>query len=282
MPKQGYRQIDESPIRVIDRARKGVTAQGWMWAYHAPLEKIILFDYRKGRSREHCRDMLEGFNGYLQTDAHGAYTEYKARSEVIPLGCWAHARRKFDEARTSDPDRADVALALIRRLYAVESEARERGLSHPQRKELRLERSLPVLNTLGAWLATEIDRTLPKSPIGRAVRYVTALWEELQNYLLDGALEIDNNLIENAIRPLALGRKNYLFAGSHQGAEIIAMYRSFFATCQLAGHDPYAWLLFVMRKLPVTPPEAYATLLPPNVTAETLRPYTACAKPTAG
>jgi len=113
----------------------------------------------------------------------------------------------------------------------------------------------------------------------KAVRYATALSEELRNYLLDGALEIDKNLIQNAIRPLALGRKNYLFAGSHDGAENIAMYRSFLATCRLAGQGPHTWLLFVMRTLPVTPPEQYATLLPPNVPAELLRPYQTAAEP---
>jgi transposase len=284
LPRQGYRQVDESPVPVQDRSKKGTTHRGWMWVHHAPLEKIILFDYRRGRGAAHVRELLGDFHGYLQTDAYAAYDVHKARADVIPLACWAHVRRKFDEALKDDPQRAGTALALIRKLYAVEAEARERGLDAAERKELRLVKSLPLINVIGEWLVAELQNTLPKSPVGKAVRHAISLWDELQNYLLDGSLEIDNNLIENAIRPLALGRKNYLFAGSHEGALNIAMYRSFFATCRLAGHDPYAWMMYVLHHLPVTSPEDHISLLPQNVTAEALAPYnrTATVPATAG
>jgi len=243
LPNQGYRQVDESPIAVQDPMKKGKTHRGYMWVHYAPQEKIVLFDYHRGRGAVHVQEMLGDFRGYLQTDAYGAYTLHKARADVIPLACWAHVRRKFDEARKDDPIRAGTALALIRKLYAVEADARERSLVAAERKALRLETSLPLINLIGEWLVAEVPNTVPKSPIGKAIRHAISLWDELQNYLLDGALEIDNNLIENTIRPLALGRKNYLFAGSHEGAINIAMYRSFFATCRLAGHDPYAWMM---------------------------------------
>ena len=130
----------------------------------------------------------------------GTSNQHKARDGVIGLACWAHARRYFDKALDSDRERATIALNLIQRLYAVEREARDGDLSCEARKELRLDKALPVINLLGNWLAGQIDDTLPKSPIGKAVRYAVRLWDELQAYLYDGRLEIDNNLIENAIK----------------------------------------------------------------------------------
>lgn len=122
-----------------------------------------------------------------------------------------------------------------------------------------------MINVIGQWLVNEIDRTTPKSPIGVAIRYAIALWDELQTYLYDGSLEIDNNLVENAIRPIALGRKNYLFAGSHDAAVNIAMYRTFFATCRLNGVDERRWLLHVLNTIGNTPADRYHTLLPHNI-----------------
>ncbi len=265
-----YLQVDESGIAVQDRAKKGTTHRGMMWVYHAPLEKVIYFDYQRGRGAINCKTMLDSFKGYLQTDGYPAYRLHKARADVIAMACWAHVRRKFREAESNDPRRSAIALALIRKLYAVEREARDGKLDAAARKQLRLEKSLPVITIIGQWLVAERDATLPRSPIGMAIGYTIALWDELQNYLLDGSLAIDNNLVENAIRPLALGRKNYLFAGSHSAAVNIAMYRSFFATCRLAGINAYAWMLYVIGKIAITPAEEYHTLLPQNIDPELL------------
>ena len=236
-----------------------------MWAYHAPVDRMIVFDYQRGRGRVNCREMLGDFRGYLQTDGYAAYKEHKAREAIIPLACWAHARRKFFEAQDNDHRRATEALEMIAKLYDVERDARERGLDAAARKQLRLEQSLPVIDTIGQWLVRALEQTTPKSPIGVAVGYTVSLFKELRNYLHDGHLEIDNNLIENAIRPLALGRKNYLFAGSHDAAMNIAMYRSFFATCRLHGIDQRRWLLHVLGTIAATPADQYHTLLPQNV-----------------
>lgn len=260
-----YLQVDESGIAVQDRTKKGTTHRGMMWVYHALLAKVVYFDYQRGRGAINCEAILAPFSGYLQTDGYAAYRLHKARSNVIGLACWAHVRRKFFEAQANDPERSATALALIRKLYDVEHLAREQHLTSTERKQLRLEHALPLINTIGAWLVAHLDQTTPKSPIGMAIGYAISLWDELQTYLLDGSLEIDNNLVENAIRPLALGRKNYLFAGSHDAAINIAMYRSFFATCRLSAIDPYAWLLHVLQMLPITPPEEYYTLLPHNI-----------------
>jgi transposase len=270
LTQTSYLQVDETTIRVQDRSKPGKTHTGYLWAYHAPIDRLAYFEYRRGRGSEHCREMLSRFSGYLQTDGYVAYDAHKARADIVPLACWAHARRKFYEAQTNDAARAQHALEVIGALYDVERDARERGLSAAERKELRLERSLPLLNDFGAWLAAMLVETTPKSPIGDAVRYAVALDKELEHYLLDGALEIDNNLVENAIRPVALGRKNYLFAGSHEAAPNIAMYRTFFATCRLNGVDERRWLEHVLRTIRSTPAAAYHTLLPQNIDPELL------------
>ena len=148
----------------------------------------------------------------MQTDGYQVYDSIAESKDIIHLNCWAHARREFDQALPNDKVRASIALGFIQSLYKVEAEARQNELSSEQRKELRLEKSLPVLNAFGKWMAGEIKSgdVLPKSTIGKAIAYSLKRWDRLNAYLNDGMLEIDNNLIENAIRPVALGRKNYL------------------------------------------------------------------------
>lgn len=266
--QSSYLQVDETGLKVQDRSKKGSTHRGMIWAYHAPIDKLMYFEYQRGRGHVNCKEMLEGFSGWLQTDGYAAYDLHKARADVTPLACWAHVRRKFFEAQSNDQERSEIALKLIRKLYKVERHADDEQLSAEQRKTLRIDKALPITTAIGQWLASEIEHTTPKSPIGEAVRYAASLWDELENYLFDGNLQIDNNLIENQIRPLAIGRKNYLFAGSHDGAVNIAMYRSFFATCRLNGIDAYRWLLYVLTAIRITPPNEYHTLLPQNVDRE--------------
>ena len=140
-------------------------------------------------------------------------------------------------------------MKLIQKVFDVEREARDGNLTHEQRKELRLEKSLPILNIISRSMIDQLPDVLPKSLLGRALRYAIRLWDELMNYLYDSRLEIDNNLMENAIRPIALGRKNCLFAGSHEAAQNIAMYRSFFATCHLNHINPYNWTRYVLTHI---------------------------------
>lgn len=261
----GYLQVDETGLAVQDRTKHGTTHKGFIWVYRAPHINAVYFDYRKGRGHLHCHEMLDDFQGYLQTDDYSVYDKHKARDGVIPLACWAHTRRNFDKALGSDKARASVVMKLIQKLYAVEQEARDSNRTPDERKELRLEKSLPVLNILGTWLEQQYHETQPKSPIGKAIRYAVRLWDQLLAYLYNGHLEIDNNLIENAIRPVAIGRKNWLFAGSHEGAQNIAMYRSFFGTCQLNGINPHHWLRYVLTHINSTAPAKYHTLLPHNI-----------------
>ena len=257
-----YQMIDESPIKVLDKDKPGTTHQGYMWVRYAPLSKSVLFEYYKGRSpNEPLRD-LSKFKGYIQTDGYVGYTHLAETAGIVHLSCWAHARRYFDKALQNDQQRASKVLKLIQILYSIEALAREANMTNEQRHELRLENSLPIINEIGSYIYNERDKVLPKSPIGVAFEYCANRWISLQNYLKDGMLEIDSNLIENSIRPLALGRKNYLFAGNHEAAENIAMFYSFFGSCKKNEVDPQKWLTYVINNINDTKASQLKELLP--------------------
>ena len=244
-----YQMIDESPLKVQDRDKPGACHQGYMWVRYAPLSKSVLFEYYKSRSTKGTIDDLSTFKGYIQTDGYPGYTFLASLQGITHLSCWAHARRYFDKALENDNQRASHVMKLIQLLYAIESLARESEMSHQQRHALRLDKSLPIINEIGQYIQQERDKVTPKSPIGQAFQYCANRWISLQNYLTNGMLEIDSNLIENSIRPLALGRKNYLFAGSHDAAKDIAMFYSFFATCTKNDIDPQKWLTYVIKNI---------------------------------
>jgi len=261
---QGYLQADETPIRVLESQKKGACHQGWYWVYHAPITGTVLFDYQPSRSRDGPQGILDGFKGYLQTDGYAAYNKIGARNEVTHLGCWAHARREFDKALRNDPDRAGHALRRIQKLYAVERMARIQKLGPADRKKLRLSKSLPIINDLGKWMTREYKKVLPKDTIGKAMAYSINRWDQLSAYLYDGHLEIDNNLTENVIRVPVLGRKNYLFAGSHESAQRAAMVYSFLAICKKHQVDPFQWLRHTLENINATKYNEVRSLYPQN------------------
>src|SRR5690606_25563524 len=246
---KGYLQVDETPIKVLDSDKKGAAHQGYYWVYHAPLDGTVLFDYQPTRGQVAAKKLLDTFKGYLQTDGYAVYEKYGRRKDVTHLACWAHARREFERALDNDKARAGKALLLIQQLYAIERRAKQEELTAEQIKELRLAESLPVINELGKWIFEEIKATLPKSQIGKAMGYAYARWDGLSAYLYDGNLQIDNNQVENAIRPVALGRKNYLFAGSHDAAQRAAMIYSFFAICKKHEVNPFHWLKYTLENI---------------------------------
>ena len=262
---QGYIQLDESPIKVLDQRKKGKAHRGFYWVYHSPPEHMVFFDYQEGRGREGPRKLLTDFKGYLQTDGYKVYDWFGKQQDIIHVSCMAHARRMFEKSLSDDRKRSEYAMEEIQKLYLVERKARDQKLTPEQRHELRLDESLPILNELGKWMAAQVRTTLPKSPFGKALIYSIGRWDNLMNYLRDGYLEIDNNLVENAIRPTALGRKNYLFAGSHAGAQSAAMFYSFFATCKNNHVDPYTWLKRVLEIIPDYPANKLSDLLPQNL-----------------
>jgi transposase len=257
-----YQMIDESPIRVQDRRKKGTCHKGYMWVRYAPLSKSVLFEYYKSRSANGPIDDLNSFQGFVQTDGYSGYTFLAGKAGLTHLSCWAHARRYFEAALKNDKERASHVLSLIQLLYSIETIARDQNLSHEQRHALRLEKSLPVINEIGTYINKHKSSVMPRSPLGKAFEYCKNRWTSLQNYLTNGMLEIDSSPVENAIRPLALGRKNYLFAGSHDAAKNIAMFYSFFGTCKKLEIDPQMWLKYVMENIHTTPSENFKELLP--------------------
>ncbi len=257
-----YQMIDESPIKVQDPGKKGTCHQGYMWVRYAPLSKSVLFEYYKSRSANGPIDDLKSFNGFIQTDGYSGYTFLAEKEGLTHLSCWAHARRYVEAAMKNDEERASHLLRLIQILYAIEALARDKNMTHQERHALRLDKSLPVINAIGAYIDQQKGAVTPKSPIGKAFEYCSNRWISLQNYLKNGMLEIDSNLVENSIRVLALGRKNYLFAGSHDAAQNIAMFYSFFGTCKKLDIDAQKWLKYVMENIHITPAENFKELLP--------------------
>lgn len=257
-----YLMADETPIPVLDRLQAGKTHLGYHWVYHDPVAKLVLFDYRPGRSRAGPNDLLKNFRGYLQIDGYAGYDEVIAQPNVMAVGCFAHARRYFDQAQDSDRERAAWMLSKIQALYLIERQAREAALSFDQRYALRQQQAQPILREIKTWLDQQCTQVLPKSAIGKAIGYMLGQWSKLEKYISDGRLEIDNNLVENAIRPVALGRKNYLFAGSHHGAQRAAIIYTLVATAKRHGVEPLAYLKDVLTRLPDYPFNRVAELLP--------------------
>lgn len=258
----GYLEGDETTIKVLDKDKKGKTHLGYYWVYRAPLENLVLFDYRPGRGREGPQELLKDFKGYLQTDGYDVYEYFGRQPGITLVGCMAHARRKFIEAQDNDRACAEQALALLQQLYAIEREAKEGNLDHDQRYALRQEKSVSVLNDLKRWLIEQARTVLPQSPIGKAIAYSLQRWEKLCLYTTDGKLQIDNNLVENSIRPVAIGRKNYLFAGSHNAAQRAALIYSLLGTCKINNINPYDWLRDVLERIPTHPFNKIEELLP--------------------
>lgn len=259
--RSGYLEGDETTIKVLDKDKKGKTHLGYYWVYRAPLENLVLFDYRPGRGREGPQEILKDYKGYLQTDGYDVYDHFGHREGITLVGCMAHARRKFVEALGNDKQRSDYALGRIQELYAIERRAKDENLTHQHRFDLRQKEAVPVLKELEQWMKEQYA-ALPESVIGKAIAYSLRRWDKLCLYTTDGKLQIDNNLVENSLRPVAIGRKNYLFAGSHHAAQRAAMIYSLLGTCKINNVNPYDWLRDVFERLPSHPISKINDLLP--------------------
>lgn len=255
-----YLQSDETPLKVQDRNKEKKCHYGYLWPYTDGT--LIVFEYCKSRSRDGPNTFLKSFRGYLQTDDYGGYNEISSQEGIVHLLCWAHARRKFVEARDADGEYVDKVLFHIGKLYAVEKYCREEELSVDKRYEVRQIDVPKYLDELKRVLENPGKTILPKSPVGKAIRYTLSNWTELSRYLEDGRLEIDNNRIENAIRPVALGRKNWLFAGSHEGAKRLAILYSIFGTCKMNNINPYDYIKDVLDRVMDYPSHKIKDLTP--------------------
>ena len=262
---QKYLQADESPIKVQDKQNKKGIHQGYMWVYNAPADKLVLFDYRKGRDKSGPKEMLQPYSGILQTDGYSVYEAlFGSHPHIMLVYCMAHARRKFVDALKYDKEKASQVLELMQQLYKLEQDMRDEGLGWEQRTQRRQQDALPVLGKIKEWMEEHIQKVLPKSPLGQAITYTLPRWKGLCAYAQHGQIEIDNNLVENAIRPLAIGRKNYLFAGSHEAAEMTAAMYSFMSTCKKNNVNEMEWLTDVFERIQSHKQKDLYQLLPNN------------------
>ena len=245
-----YIQIDESVLPVID-SEKHKARKGYEWCVRDAIRGAVMFYYDRGsRGGKVAREILGAYKGAVQCDGYDAYDQFEKNDNITVYGCWAHARRKFVDALNENNRLATEALCFIRKIYKVESDANKAGLNADERKEQRLKISYPTIRLFETWMKETYLKVLPNSKMGDAIEYTYSLLPRLSRYVNDGRINIDNNLIENAIRPLALGRKNYLFCGNDASAYRAAIVYSLISTCKAADVDPRAWMEDVLRKIP--------------------------------
>ena len=230
------------------------------------MNKLLIFDYQEGRSRAGPSAFLEGFKGVLQTDGYAAYVGFDHTEDITQHCCWSHARRYFYDAKKRHAVYCDIVLRLIGDLYKIEQELRDEDASDDERLRQRQRKSVPILNRLKRFLETH--QTEEGTLWHTAVCYTMNRWDQLMRFTENGTVEIDNNLVENRIRPIALGRKNYLFAGSHAAAKRGGMIYSLFSICILHEVNPTEWLVDVLKRIGKIPDSELHRLLPHNWKAE--------------
>jgi transposase len=262
---------DETTVQVIVEEGKPPGSKSYMWVYRGYHKDriVLLYDYEPNRRGENPKEYLSGYEGYLQTDGYDGYNIVVKAEEIIHLACWAHVRRKFFNCfkvleKNNYPE-SKIILEMIQELYLVEKKIREEKLEEKEVYELRQEKSKPVVERIKIWLDENVDKYPPKSDMGEAINYTLKLWDRLIVYLEDGRLPIDNNLVENAIRPFVIGRKNWLFSYTENGANSSAAIYSLVETAKANGKEPYKYLKELFEKLPFAKTdEDYEKLLPYN------------------
>lgn len=260
----GYVQADETPVRLMDPEVRGRCATAYLWVMGRPGGDVV-FEFYPGRGKEHAVALLGDFKGSLQSDAYGVYGSLAAERPAIELhGCWSHCRRKYVDAVEQAPTEAAWVVREIARLYAIESRARAEAMNPEQRQQLRATLAPPILEGLRRQLDAWLPQQLPQSPLGKAIRYTINQWEVLQRYLKDGRIEIDTNLLENAIRPSGVGKRNYLFIGHPDAGWRSAVIYSVVVSCQRRGIDPWQYLKDVFARLPGATTSQLESFLPKN------------------
>jgi hypothetical protein len=262
--QSGYVQIDESTLRVMIKPTNGKSKTGYMWLRYSPQLHIVVFDYDRHRNTAAAKKLVGDFQGVLQSDGYVVYDTYSSTEGVVHAGCHAHARRGFEKSKGNDKTRANYALKIYKDLFDVEKDAKEAQLSSEERLALRQERSVPLIEGFKKWLDEQVHNVRPKSNIGKAILYCLGRWDELTQFMHDGRIEISNNLIENCVRPYALGRKNWLFAGSEDAARRMAIIYSVQMTCKLLGINFFKYLTHVLEEMPKRKSGDIDDLLPMN------------------
>jgi len=267
-------QMDETTVQVLKEPGRKAQSKSYLWLQRGgpPDQPVILYDYDPSRGQHIPKQLLEGFKGYLQTDGYDGYNGAVAVGGLKHVGCWAHARRKFDEAikaqgKKKPKGKAHRGLAWIQKLYRIEKHTR--SLTPEERHAHRQRHARPILDELRAWLDASLPQVPPTSATGKALNYLHNEWDKLIRYLDDGRLEIDNNRAENAIRPFVIGRKNWLFSDSVNGVKASANLYSLIETAKANDLEPYAYLRYLFTELPkAATVERIEALLPGNVTQD--------------
>jgi transposase len=260
--RSGYLGADETTIKVLDPKIVGKSHQGYLWVYLAHDINLVLFDYDPSRKKEVVSNKLLNYTGYLQSDGYAGYEQFKTHKKITRVGCMAHARRKFDEAMKNDKKNALEAMTRMQRIYRLEHWLRVLKLNEESKKKLREKIAVPMLNDMFDWMEQVINKTTPQSPIYKALQYSIKRRKELMCYVHDGKLHIDNNPVENKIRPTVIGKKNYLFMGSHDAAQRSAMIYSFLISCKANNINPEEWLEDVLSRINGTKKSELVHLLP--------------------
>jgi len=244
-----YIQVDETSHPIIDR--KGSARKGYIWVVRSVLSPGVFFYYDKGsRSQEVVLKMLKDYKGALQTDGYAAYSIFEEKQGVLPLGCMAHVRRKFETALATTPQ-AKQALDYIALLYMLEGNLKAEEADYEQIRREREEKAYPILQQMEKWMKQTYNNCTPKSPLGKAISYAFGMWPRISRYCKEGYFNIDNNGVENSIRPITLGRKNYLFSGNDSGAEDNCIFYTLIGSCLQAGIEPHRWLTSTFEKIPM-------------------------------
>lgn len=264
--------MDETRVQVLNEPGKSAQSQSYMWVQRGgpPGSEIVLFTYEPSRSAAVPERLLSNYSGALMSDGYEAYRSVARVRGIEHLCCWAHARRKFMEAKKAQPKgksgKADLAIGQIGKLYAVERACADSDAA--TRHRTRQERSAPVLTQLHEWLIKTADAVPPKSAVGKAVHYALEYWAELTRYIENGDWPIDNNPAENAIRPFVIGRKAWMFSNSQRGAKASANLYSLIETAKANGCEPYRYLCWLFERLPSTASDQIATLAPWEMRAD--------------
>ncbi len=270
--------IDETTVQVLHEPGRAASTKSYMWVCRggAPDKPGLMYHYAPSRSGDVAKDLLKGYSGAVQSDGYSGYDFLDHKQDINHAGCLAHARRKFTDAKKArgknkKPGSVDVALGYIRKIYAIESEAKRKEISGDQLLRLRKEKSKPIFDDFFKWLSKKSLQVVPKSLLGKAVNYALGQWKRLLVYLDHPVMTPDNNLAENAIRPFVIGRKNWLFAGTPDGAKASADIYSIIETAKANNLEPYKYLRFLFEKLPFVDSEKdLKALLPMNLQPEHL------------
>ncbi len=270
--------IDETPMQVLKEPGRDPSSKSYMWLFRGVYlnKPSVYFHYSSSRGGKVAQDFLGDYKGYIQTDGYQGYNFLDQREGIVHSGCWAHVRRKFTEAlnasgkkkkvQNKGNSKANFALKKIQDLYLIELKAREKNLSEDKTYNIRQEKSVPIIKELEVWLEETLPKIPPQCLLGRDLNYMANQWPLLINYVENGIVRMDNNLVENAIRPFAVGRKNWLFAVSPRGAESSALFYSLIETAKANGLEPYKYLKYLFEEYPkAKTPERIFDLLPMNI-----------------